>query len=308
MFAGKNKIINGGFDVWQRGTSFTGFGAAAYTADRWLCASNSATYTVARQTSSTSEPVGSKYFARVTATVAGNFDMNLCQPFESTVLDSLKGKTVTLSFYAKASTTLTLNSFVNRNDSEGKVYYYEGTTINNTAFSLSTSWNRYSVTFAMPNKSVTNQGLQLSFQTAMTLNQYYDIWGIQLEEGSNATSFVPAGGGNIGAELALCQRYYQILAYIRGIAINTTQISISPQFPTTMRIGPTAGATGPLNAQLDGFGYNATQSSFAKGTEYAEPSGTYLTLNNWSGLTAGRSLIVAVPVNNGYVLTLSAEL
>jgi hypothetical protein len=207
-FAGKNKIINGGFDIWQRGTSFTGFGTVAYTADRWLAVSNTATYTVTRQTSSTSDPVGSKYFARVTATVAGNFDCTFGQPFESTVFDSLKGKTVTLSFYAKASTALTVNAFLNRNTSEGKVYYYEGTIINNTAFSLSTSWNRYSVTFTMPDKSVTSQGLQLSFQTAMTLNQYYDIWGVQLEEGSIATNFVPTGGGSQQEELAQCQRYY----------------------------------------------------------------------------------------------------
>ena len=208
-FAGKNKVINGGFDIWQRGTSFTGFGTVAYTADRWLAVSNTATYTVTRQTSSTSDPVGSKYFARVTATVAGNFDCTFGQPFESTIFDSLKGKTVTLSFYAKASTSLTINVFLNRNTSEGKVYYYEGTIINNTAFSLSTSWNRYSVTLTMPDKSVTNQGLQLSFQTAMTLNQYYDIWGVQLEEGTIATNFVPTGGGSQHDELEICQRYYE---------------------------------------------------------------------------------------------------
>ena len=34
--AGKNFIINGGFDFWQRGTTFTSPSSWTYSADRWL--------------------------------------------------------------------------------------------------------------------------------------------------------------------------------------------------------------------------------------------------------------------------------
>lgn len=73
----RNKFINGGFDVWQRGTSF---GASpTYTADRWSSQSNPTNSTVTQQAftpGQTDVPGNPKYFYRVsigsTETVAGD--------------------------------------------------------------------------------------------------------------------------------------------------------------------------------------------------------------------------------------------
>jgi len=49
--AGKNFVINGGMDIWQRGTSFATTSGNFYTADRWACGNN-ANSTVTRQAAS----------------------------------------------------------------------------------------------------------------------------------------------------------------------------------------------------------------------------------------------------------------
>jgi hypothetical protein len=48
--AGKNKVINGDFGVWQRGTSFALASTSAYTCDRYIGDAGSMSYTFSRQT------------------------------------------------------------------------------------------------------------------------------------------------------------------------------------------------------------------------------------------------------------------
>ena len=46
----KNFVINGGFEIWQRGLSWNSFNSTRYTADRWLqYAAGGSTITVTRQ-------------------------------------------------------------------------------------------------------------------------------------------------------------------------------------------------------------------------------------------------------------------
>jgi hypothetical protein len=74
---------------------------------------------------------------------------------------------------------------------------------------LTTSWQRFSYT-----ASVSSTATEIGFYSFYTpvgtagANDYYDITGIQLEIGSQASPFTRAGG-NIAGELAMCQRYYE---------------------------------------------------------------------------------------------------
>jgi hypothetical protein len=64
-FSNRNKIINGNFDIWQRGTNQTanGYGSA----DRWACTSIGTTKSISRQgfaPGQTEVPGNPKYFMR----------------------------------------------------------------------------------------------------------------------------------------------------------------------------------------------------------------------------------------------------
>ncbi|MCW3478799.1 hypothetical protein OL229_04355 [Neisseriaceae bacterium JH1-16] len=99
----KNALINGNFDIWQRGPGpFTSY---AYTADRWYQSSNGSTISTTRQSFALGQPdVPSEptHFLRTAVTsVAGtNNYATVVQKIES--VRTFAGKKVTLTFRAKA--------------------------------------------------------------------------------------------------------------------------------------------------------------------------------------------------------------
>jgi hypothetical protein len=104
MAAGRNFFINGGTDIWQRGTSIA-LTTSAYTSDRWQGYRAVAGSTVSRQvTGDTTNLPFIQYCARVQRD-SGNTATNtiyLGQSLETVNSIPLAGKTVTLSFYARA--------------------------------------------------------------------------------------------------------------------------------------------------------------------------------------------------------------
>ena len=103
--AGKNLLINGGFDIWQRGTSGTFTNGPAWTPDRWWgCVSGGVpTCTISRQTADT---IGFNYGARFgrNSGQTGVGTVYFGQTLETSESKLLAGKTITVSFYAKSGT------------------------------------------------------------------------------------------------------------------------------------------------------------------------------------------------------------
>jgi hypothetical protein len=157
--AASNPVINGGFDVWQRGTSIS-TSSAGYTADRWYAAAASAG-TVSRQaTSDTTNLPSIQYCLRFQRTngSTSTTDFNISSSFETVNSIPYAGKTVTFSFYARAGANYspTSSAFGSRVwTGTGTDQAIQGTytgasfTINNTA-TLTTTWQRFTYTGAIP--------------------------------------------------------------------------------------------------------------------------------------------------------------
>jgi hypothetical protein len=237
----KNKLINGNFDIWQRGTSLTSGTGGRYLADRFTNGSAGTTCTAAQSTfalGQTNVPNEPKYYIStvVTSVVGASNNATLHQHIEG--VRSCAGKTVTLSFYAKANASKNIAVELYQNFGTGGT---PSTSVSVPAGlkALTTSWQKFTVTANIPSiASGTNLGtagndsLVVYFwfdagssnnSRASSLGQQsgtFDIAQVQIEEGSVATPFE---NRPIGTELALCQRYYE-----KSYDLNTDPGTITP--------------------------------------------------------------------------------
>jgi hypothetical protein len=298
--AGKNAVINGGMDVWQRGTSFTlTNGVASYTADRFMVqcnfSSGSSTATQQTFTPGTAPVAGyeSQFFLRITNS-AGGTNTELQQRVED--VRTYAGQTVTISFWAKASSAVTMANTIIQNFGSGGSGSVSTT---GTSQTLTTSWARYSTTITVPSVSGktigTSSYLQvypMYYSSGTIASNVIDVWGVQLEVGSVATPFSRAGG-TIQGELAACQRYYWNAKTAdntigAGVVSSTTNAFISVKYPQTMRIVPTLTFATAATLEQAGSAAVTAASIAVAGTDGAGLSCTS------SSLTTGRGAILYV--------------
>ena len=225
-FAFRNKLINGDFDIAQRGTSFVS-GANnddTYNLDRWYVLSDGNDIVDITQT--TTVPTGAKYSIGLDVETV-NKKFGIAQIIENANCYDAIGGNVTLSFQARVSATTKLDNVkcavVAWSGTADTVtsdiisaWNVEGTnptlianaTYENTPANLNvtTSWATYSVTANVDTASTTNIIVFIwSDVTDTTLGDFLYVTNVQLEKGSTATSF---DYRPYGTELALCQRYF----------------------------------------------------------------------------------------------------
>jgi hypothetical protein len=212
-----NAIINGDFDIWQRSSS-ANLSMGYPAADRWLFTFGNAvqTGTFSRQSFSPGELSVPGYgqpgfYARVNVT---NNNSSTYSGIEQRIEDvrTFSAQQVTMSFWAKASSALSLGAVLVQNFGSGGSTEVATSQVN---VNLTSSWQRFTYTVTLPSVSgkTIGAGNHLEARLVLPLSSYtIDIWGVQLESGPVATQFKLFGGGSKGAELALCQRYYEIVS------------------------------------------------------------------------------------------------
>lgn len=207
-----NVLTNGGFDFWQRGTSFAITGSKQYLADRFYGLVTSAEHTVTRQACTFGVSQYCLRFQRDSGSSNTNFP-TLAHSLESRDTIPLQGKTVTLQFR--------VNKGANYSGVSGEgvsIYYGTGTDENpvsgltgetyldGLAFDTDVTTVQ-SVTFTVPTNA-TQLFFNVNWYPTGTAgaDDWLEFADFKLEVNSVASEYIAP---NMQSELARCQRYFE---------------------------------------------------------------------------------------------------
>ena len=328
----KNRIINGSFNIAQRGTSFVS-GANdddTYNLDRWYVLSDGNDAVDITQT--TTVPTGAKYSIGLDVETV-NKKFGIAQIIENVNCYDAIGGNVTLSFQAKVSATTKLDNvkcaviawsgtadtvtsdIISAWGAEGtNPTLIANATYENTPANLNvtTSFATYSVTANVDTASTANIIVFIwSDVTDTTAGDFLYITNTQLEIGTSATPFERR---LYNQELAACQRYCAKIAnsgsntverFGTGYFENSTTGYALIQFPVTMRSQPTFTNSAASTFIL----INSAGHKTATGIALDQASNNLYSLNvTVVGATAGQPFQLASNLVTTASIIFSAEL
>ena len=278
-----NLLINGDFRVNQR--NFTSVEATSssdikneYTVDRWVF--NSTT----------------TRFGKLEVNSNGGLDftcysqaISIKNVLEMNDTNKLKGKTLTA--------TIKISNIVG--NSPLMISIREKNTWRTFATNRNiTSPGTYSITGQIPTY-VTNELLvYISFEEAFVNQTTVSIDWVKLEEGEISTPLSPRP---YAEELAMCQRYYQVINNntLFGYSAVSGYILVIIQFPVEMRTKPTLKMLNPVTLYTGGTAY--TQTTASTNAYWISTKGISMSLDNFvdnpSGFYAARTVQDAISLD-----------
>jgi len=341
----RNRIINGAMMIDQRnnGASVTpGAAANTYTLDRWGGYNTQGSkFSVQRNAGGVTPPNGFINYLGVTSLSAyspvSTDQFQVSQNIEGFNVADLgwgtaNAQPATVSFWVRSSITGSHPlSLINNSNNRSYPTTYTVSTANTWEYKTVTIPGDTSGTWLKDNGT----GIQLRFamgygssfvgtanswnagnflapsgavQVVGTNGATWYVTGVQLEKGTVATPFEFR---QYGTELALCQRYYQSQAIATLAAARTsTTIEFPVQYFTPMRATASV-SQGSIMTIYDAYGSTFLQTSpsvTGAVTGSTAITGQVISLNNYSGLTQGRTYWISNGTFPGANISFSAEL
>lgn len=211
-----NAVRNASFAVWQRGTSVAVGAALAFTADGWKAfrAGSVSGMTVSRQLAVDS--VGGGFCARLQRDNANASTAVLFLEQSVPTVDSVRfaGRNATLSFrarkgalFSESASQLQANLFTGTGTDETLSSGFTGSASTATNVTLTTSWQTFSVTVAVPS-GTTQIGVDFRWTPvgAAGATDYCEVKDVRIDEGSYALGHVPLP---YPQDLHDCMRFYE---------------------------------------------------------------------------------------------------
>jgi hypothetical protein len=248
----RNQLINGDFVVWQRGVSFTiPAGGRAYTADRWEIFNDTNQPVSVARSGPYFDEGGTGYFLRlsfVTAPTTGN--VYALQSIEG--VDTLAGKiaTFTALLGSPSGTPVEFTTYTEQRFGAGGSATVP--TVFSSAKTVSGAFQKVTAAADLPGVSGKTIGGGNNLRAAIQFAPRhaaiaYDIAHVSLVKGDATAEDDPFSPRHHQQELALCQRYFQLVdvqftTYASGAGFEYQNQML---LPVTMRAGPTQAVVVP---------------------------------------------------------------
>jgi len=329
----ENRIINGAFDFWQRGTSSTSSGYVA--ADRWTNTISGGTVTMSRQAFALGDTLGSNnptYFLR--QAVSGQVNSGDLAAVQQAVegVRSYAGQTITILGWARRSSgsgnmAVTVDQNFGTGGSPSAGVVLTGQTV-----TLTSSFAPFAVTFSVP--SITGKTLGTNGNDKLTLTFFtsagssystgsnslgpqtigVDLWGVHIKVGTHTTAATDLyKQPELGPELARCQRYCVVMggdasieAIGLGWALSATVTNMHINLPVEMRAIPAGSLSGTWQVSDAAAAYTVT--SFFMPTNQTSRSVVVAKCDVASGLTSFRPYRIEAATSLASRATFDAEL
>jgi hypothetical protein len=185
----QNILINGGVEIWQRGTDFNPIGADAYSSDRWKSYNTGGSVWRIEKDTTTVKSSGTSM--KITISTAGS-ESWVYQLVEN--WSAYKGKTVAFSVWVYSTVANKIQALVS-----------DGATATASSVHKGTGWERLTIVHTVSNSAFQLNTNMMGYWTANATTGTFYVADAMLVVGSEPMDYVIP---DPQSELARCQRYY----------------------------------------------------------------------------------------------------